>query len=121
MSEDFIAYLQDLFVDFGPVSARAMFGGYGLYHDGVMFAVVMDDGLYLKADAQTLETFEAARCAPFVYAHGGKQLTMSYWAAPEAAMDSSQAMLPWARLAFEAALRKANAPKRSRKTKTPQR
>ena len=67
MSHDFIAYLQELFADFGEVSARAMFGGYGLYHDGVLIGVVMDDGLYLKVDAETQALFEAEGCAPFVY------------------------------------------------------
>ncbi|HVR82237.1 MAG TPA: TfoX/Sxy family protein [Luteimonas sp.] len=107
MPDDFISHLQDLFADFGAVSARAMFGGYGLYHEGVMIAVVFDDGLYLKADAQTQALFEAEGCAPFVYTQTAKPLTMSYWSAPEAAMDSPQAMLPWARLALAAALRKS--------------
>ena len=106
MSNDFIHYLQELFADFGAVSARAMFGGHGLYHDGVMFAVAFEDGLYLKVDSQTRALFEAEGCTPFVYTQTDKPLTMSYWSAPAAAMDSPQAMLPWARLAFEAALRK---------------
>jgi DNA transformation protein and related proteins len=106
MSTDFIAYLQELFADFGAVTSRAMFGGHGLYHDGVMFAVAIDDGLYLKVDDQTRAMFEAEGCAPFIYTHTEKPLAMSYWSAPAAAMDSPQAMLPWARLAFEAALRK---------------
>jgi DNA transformation protein len=107
MSKDFIAYLQELFADFGAVTVRAMFGGHGLYHDGVMFAVAFEDGLYLKVDSQTRDRFEAEGCMPFVYTQTDKPLTMSYWSAPAAAMDSSQAMLPWARLAFEAALRKS--------------
>jgi DNA transformation protein len=106
MSDDFIAYLQELFADFGVVTARAMFGGHGLYHDGVMFAVAFEDGLYLKVDSQTRALFEAEGCMPFVYTQTDKPLTMSYWSAPAAAMDSPQAMLPWARLAFEAGLRK---------------
>ena len=106
MSRDFIDWLQELFADFGPVSARAMFGGHGLYHDGVMFAVAIDDGLYLKVDGHTQAAFEAQGCAPYVYMQTEKPLTMSYWSAPAAAMDSPQAMLPWARLAHEAALRK---------------
>ena len=106
MSKDFIAYLQELFADFGAVTARAMFGGHGLYHDGLMFAVAFEDGLYLKVDSQTRSLFEAEGCMPFVYAQADKPLVMSYWSAPAAAMDSPQAMLPWARLAFEAALRK---------------
>ena len=117
MSNDFIEYLRELFADFGAVSTRAMFGGHGLYHDGVMFAVVIEDGLYLKVDSQTQALFEAEGCAPFIYRHTEKPLAMSYWSVPEAALDSSQAMLPWARLAFEAALRKPTGrrpPKRSR-------
>ena len=111
MSNDFIDYLQELFADFGAVSARAMFGGHGLYHDGVMFAVAFEDGLYLKVDSQTQASFEAEGCAPFIYRQTEKPLVMSYWSAPEAALDSPQAMLPWARLAFEAALRKPTARK----------
>lgn len=112
---DFIAYVQELFADFGAVSARRMFGGYGLYRDGVMIGVVMDDGLYLKADEATKARFEAAGSTPFVYDSGGKRVTMSYWSPPEAAMDSPQAMLPWARLALEAALRKPGALRRAAK------
>jgi DNA transformation protein and related proteins len=106
MNNDFIDYLQELFADFGAVTTRAMFGGHALYHDGVMFAVAFEDGLYLKVDSQTRALFEAEGCVPFVYMQTEKPLTMSYWSAPAAALDSPQAMLPWARLAFEAALRK---------------
>jgi DNA transformation protein and related proteins len=106
MNNDFIDYLQELFADFGAVTTRAMFGGHGLYHDGVMFAVAFEDGLYLKVDSQTRALFEVEGCVPFVYMQTEKPLTMSYWSAPAAALDSPQAMLPWARLAFEAALRK---------------
>lgn len=115
MSEDFIAYLHDLFADFGTVSARAMFGGHGLYAEGVLIGVVIDDGLYLKVDAQTQPLFEAEGCTPYVYTQSAKPLTMSYWSVPDAAMDSPQAMRPWARLAYEAALRKPKAPKRAGK------
>lgn len=110
---DFIAYVQELFGDFGAVSARAMFGGYGLYHDGVMIGLVIDDGLYLKVDGQTQALFEAEGCAPFVYTQMAKPVTMSYWSVPDAALDSPQAMLPWARLAHAAALRKPKPRKRA--------
>ncbi|MFD0740475.1 TfoX/Sxy family protein [Lysobacter koreensis] len=66
MSDDFITYLQDLFAPLGELSARRMFGGYGLYLDAVMIGVVMDDGLYLKVDAATRAQFQAAGSAPFV-------------------------------------------------------
>jgi DNA transformation protein len=106
MSDDFLAYLDELFSDFGPVTTRAMFGGHGVYHDGKILGIVIDDALYLKADAQTVPAFEAAGCAPFVYDAGGKVVAMSYWSLPAEAMDSSQAFLPWARRAWDAVLRK---------------
>lgn len=112
MSAEFIAYLRELFADFGAVTTRAMFGGHGLYHDGVLIGVVIDDGLYLKVDAQTQAMFEAEGCTPYVYRQTAKPLKMSYWSVPAAAMDSAQAMLPWARLAHAAALRKPRAAKR---------
>ena len=112
MSADFIAYLQELFADFGTVTARRMFGGHGLYAsidggDAVFFALVIDDALYLKVDAQTQMRFEAAGCAPFVYTKQQEPIATSYWSAPDEAMDSAQAMRPWAQLAYDAALRKA--------------
>ena len=110
MSEDFIAYLQELFADFGVVTVRRMFGGHGLYRDGVFFALVLDDALYLKVDAQTQAQFEAAGSAPFVYTKQQEPITLSYWSVPDEALDSPQAMRPWAQLAYEAALRKAASP-----------
>lgn len=115
MNDAFIAYLHDLFADFGVISTRAMFGGHGVYHRGVIIAIVIDDGLYLKTDEVTRPVFERAGGTPFFYSHKGKQLTMSYWSLPGDAMESPQAMLPWARLAFDAALRKPATRRKSRK------
>lgn len=104
--DDFLEYLRELFSDFGPIDTRAMFGGHGVYFDGRIIGVVIDEALYLKADAETRPAFEAAGCTPFVYESRGKTVAMSYWSLPAEAMDSPQAMLPWARRAVEAALRK---------------
>ncbi len=114
MSSAFIAYLHDLFATFGPITTRAMFGGHGVYHDGVIIGIVIDDMLYLKADDETRSQFEAAGCVPFVYHGQKKPIEMSYWSLPEDALESPQALLPWARLAYAAALRKARAAKPAR-------
>ncbi len=106
MSREYLDYLHDLFADFYPVTTRAMFGGHGVYRDGVIIGIVIDDSLYLKVDGQTRAAFEAQGCAPFVYEAKGKSVPMSYWTVPEDALDSPQALRPWAQRAWEAALRK---------------
>ena len=118
MSAHFLAWLDELFEGFGPITTRAMFGGHGVYHAGTIIGIVIDEGLYLKVDAQTRPAFEAAGCAPYVYTGQQAPITMSYWSVPEEALDSPQAMLPWARRAWEAALRKPASKARSRKQAT---
>lgn len=112
-SPDFLDYLHELFSDFGPIDTRAMFGGHGVYHGGKIIGVVIEDALYLKADAETKPSFEAEGCEPFTYDAGDRQIAMSYWSLPAEAMDSPQAFKPWAQRAWEAALRKP--PSRARK------
>jgi DNA transformation protein len=97
----------ELLSSVGMPSAQRMFGGHGLRVDGLFIALVAFDRLYLKADAQSRESFAAAGCEPFVYAGKGKSVTLSYWTVPPQAMDSPEQMRPWARLALEAALRAA--------------
>jgi DNA transformation protein len=116
MSEALIEHLRDLFEPLGPISARAMFGGHGVYFDGQIIGIMIDEALYLKTDEQSRAHFERAGCQPFVHDLKGKPLTMSYWSLPAEAMDSPQAMQPWARLAIEAARRKAESkPRKSRR------
>jgi DNA transformation protein len=93
------------------VSVRRMFGGAGIYRDGLMFALVSSGEIYLKADKETEERFRAAGSRPFVYRRDGKSATMAYWSAPDAALDDRAVMRDWAELAFAAALR-APRPKR---------
>lgn len=108
-NDPIIDYIHELLAPLGAISARRMFGGYGIYHDGVMIGLVADGALFLKTDEETRQQFAAADCRPFVVESKGRTIQMSYWSAPEEAMDSAAAMTPWARLAYAAALRNANA------------
>ncbi|HEX9672134.1 MAG TPA: TfoX/Sxy family protein [Burkholderiales bacterium] len=109
----FIEHVVELLAPLGHVSVRRMFGGHGLYCDGVFVGIVHDDTLYLKADAGSRAEFERAGCEIFSYKRKGKVATLNFYRAPGDAMDSPQRMLPWARKALEAALR-ARATPRSR-------
>ena len=89
----------------GEVRAKRMFGGVGVYVGELFIAIVTGERLYLKADAQTLPHFETAGCSPFTYLAQGQVRVMSYFSAPEEALESQTCMQPWARLALDAALR----------------
>ncbi len=106
-SDGFIEFLNDALSGLGPVSVRRMFGGAGVYVDGVMFGLVADDTLYLKADDATRRAFEIEGQGPFVYGSRGRATTMSYWRAPERLLDDPDEMAAWARTALGVARRAA--------------
>lgn len=104
-ASDFVAHVLDLMSAWGGVSARRMFSGYGLFRDGVMFALIAGDTLYLKADEQTQPDFATAGMRPFVYAkkQGTTAVALSYWQAPPDLLDDAEEMVRWARRAFATA------------------
>ena len=102
----FVAYVLELLEPLGGCSSRAMFGGHGIYRDGGIFGLVIEDRFYLKADAQSEPEFVEAGSAPFLYQGKGRPVQMSYWSLPEDALESSEEMIRWARLALAAAARK---------------
>lgn len=108
-SEEFVELLQDALSGLGPVSVRRMFGGAGVYCDGVMFGLVADDTLYLKVDAGTAAAYEVEGLDPFVYTGRGKTIAMSYRRAPERLLDDPDEMADWARTALGVARRAAGA------------
>lgn len=89
-----------------------MFGGAGIYRDGLMFGLVSARDLYLKCDDITSDRFKEAGCRPFVYEKDGKTVEMSYWSIPEEALDDGDLLKRWADLAYQAAL-KAKKPARN--------
>lgn len=105
-------WLHDLFEPFGPVSTRRMSGGIGVYSHGVMFALVADDTVYMKADRETERSFEQAGSEPFTYEGKGKPVRMSYWRLPEEAYEEPDRLRAWAERALESA-------QNARRVKTP--
>jgi DNA transformation protein len=103
--DEFLAHVLELLAPLGRVTARGMFGGYGLYCDGVFFGIVLDNVIYLKVDDRNRGDFERAGCEIFSYARKGKRATLNFYRAPEDALDAPQLMLPWAKSAVGAALR----------------
>ena len=101
-------FLIDLFADFGPVSIRKMFSGFGISADGTNFALALRAGLYFRADDQTIPQFEGEGSQPFQYQTRTKTVTVnSYWQLPARLFDDSEELADWARAALAAAQRAA--------------
>jgi DNA transformation protein len=113
-SPDFVAHVLDLLEPVGPVTARAMFGGHGIYARGVMFALLDDDELFLKADDASRPRFEAAGCRQWTYSGPKGPVAGGYFRPPDEAHEDPEEMRPWAEEALAAALRKAGGPGRRR-------
>lgn len=115
--QDFADHCCELLAPLGPCQAKRMFGGWGLSIDGMTVAIIANLGegttLWLKADETSRATFEAEGCARFTYLAKGQAKSMNYYAAPADTLESPALMLPWARLAMEAALRGRSAPKKT--------
>ncbi len=112
--DPFVDHVLEMLEPLGMVRARAMFGGFGIFHVDRMIALIANDRLYFKTDQHTRPVFEAVHAEPFVYeGKRGKPSVMSYHEAPPECLDDAEAMLQWARLASEAALR-GPVPKRTR-------
>jgi DNA transformation protein and related proteins len=101
-------FLIDLFSDFGPVTIRPMFSGFGISADGINFAMALRTGLYFRADDQTIPQFEAEGSKPFQHQTRTKSVTVkSYWQLPARLFDDPEELTGWAQAALAAAHRAA--------------
>jgi len=115
-------FISDLFAPFGPVAVRRMFGGAGLYRDGLMFALEFDGVIFLRVDAASIPDFEREGSRPFVYTRAkspGKigRASLSYWRLPERLYDEPEELAVWAERALAVARQKKTAPRQGTKPK----
>jgi DNA transformation protein and related proteins len=104
-------FINDLFASFGAVTVRRMFGGAGIYREGLMFALVFDGAIFLRVDAASIPDFERECSRPFVYTRAkspGKigRASLSYWRLPERLYDDPEELAVWAKRALAVAQRK---------------
>lgn len=97
------AAIEEMFEVVAPISIRRMFGGKGIYRDGVIFALELRDEILLKADDVTAPLFREAGSRQWTYeGKKGKPVLMPYWSIPDEALDDPEEMVKWARLACDA-------------------
>ncbi len=95
---DFAEYVvKDLLAEVRGVTSRAMFGGFGLYKDGVIFGIIVDDEVYFKVGDSNLKKYEEAESRPFTYKNArGKEIAMSYWEVPADVLEDRETIVRWA-------------------------
>lgn len=97
------------------VICKKMFGGYGLFHDGIMFALIADNELFLKTDGQSSHFFKAMNLPPFSYDKARrKTVRLSYYLAPESFFEEPEETLLWTQRALDAARRAHPGAKKNR-------
>jgi DNA transformation protein len=122
MADDsFHAFVKELLAGMGPVQVKRMFGGAGVYADGVMFGMIAEDTIYLKTDGSLKAELAGEGSGPFVWTPGtglrkGDKIEFNYWRLPDAALDDPDDAVKWGRKALALAKAKAAAtPKRKAK------
>ena len=101
--------MKALFEPFGSVTVKRMFGGSGIYAEGMCFAIEADGEIFLKTDSLSRADFSAADSAPFTYMAKGESRPTSYWSLPTAAHEDDDELRRWASMGLEAARRAATA------------
>lgn len=102
---DFVDYVMELMSTWMPVVANKTDPGYGLYRNGLRFALIAGEQLYFKTDAGDEPLFEREGCSPFFSSSEGRAVRTSFWSAPPDCLDTPAVMREWCQLAYAAALR----------------
>ncbi len=107
VNAEFRDYILELCEPFAQVMAKSMFGGCGLYLCGIFFAILTGDTIFLKADDETRDDFIKADLPVFTYTAQVKPRSLSFYAAPEQALEEPEQLESWVRKAVTAGDRAA--------------
>jgi len=102
-SKDYLVFLEDQFSEFGEIEIKSMFGGNGIFHQGLMIAMIGGDTLRLKVDDHNQADFEGRGMKP--YYSGKKKKGMPYWEVPADVIENREELAKWAKKSYEAAVR----------------
>jgi DNA transformation protein len=107
IKSEFTQYIvESLSTEIEDIRSKKMFGGYGIYADNLMFALVSNEELYLKVDSKNIDKFKELNLKPFTYTRKNKDIEMSYYQAPASAIEDPEILAEWASLSISAANRK---------------
>ena len=117
-SASFADFLKEQLAPLGHIATRRMFGATGVFCNGLMFALVNDDTLFLRVDEINKTMFQDGGSAgPLTYSRKGQEAGLPYWQVPDGLFDEPDTFLEWSRAALAAARRVAAAKKPARPRK----
>lgn len=94
--EKFLSYL----LPHGPITARAMFGGYGFFYDKVIFAIIVENELYFRVDDETQPEFESRGSRQFIYEGQKRPIAMPYFTFPNPILKNPTELKKWIERAY---------------------
>ncbi len=97
--DGFKDFVLDQLVALPRVTARAMFGGYGLYRLTTFFGIIHKGRLYFKVTALTLPCYEEQGMKPF--RPNTKQTLKSFYEVPVDIIEDAEVLTQWATEAIE--------------------
>lgn len=106
MSSNYLNYIIEILAPHGEITARSMFGGYGIYKNGVIFALIAYDELYFKVDESNKSQYKKFDSEPFTYEAKGKKNTMSYWKVPIEILEDEEQIGVWLNQSYGISLKK---------------
>ncbi|HVJ47892.1 TfoX/Sxy family protein [Desulfitobacterium sp.] len=116
VSESFKDYVLDQLELFGSVTIKKMFGGAGIYHDGLIFGLLADDVLYFKVDDSNRSDYEQAEMEPYRPSFVNKPMSMPYYEVPADIIEDNKRLVDWARKALLASNNKPSKLPKSKKS-----
>lgn len=90
---DYIVH--DVLIDIDGISSKNMFGGYGIYRHGVIFAMIAFGRLYFKVGEANRADYEELGSTQFIYKTKGKDMKINYWELPEEIMENKENLSEW--------------------------
>ena len=118
VSDDFVAYVAEQLAPFTRVVSRRMFGGVGLYADGLFFGLIADDVLYFKVDDTNRSDYEQRGAKPFQPFPDKLEFSMNYFDISADILDDRDELILWARKSLAVALTASKKKKSVRKSKS---
>ena len=120
VSESYRTFVLEQLGRVAPVTAKSMFGGVGIYAEGLFFALIAEDRLYFKVDDTTRPDFERLGMEPFRPFE--EENSMGYYEVPADVVEDAAQLGPWMKKAIDVAARaKQGKGKRSKKKNANQR